>query len=532
MSEARELRAFLERRTGFAIPADRWEFLAPRFLARLAGRGFESVAAYVRHLEHDPHGPAELEELFCALTVRKTGFFRNRAVFEALSGLIPELCRARSPDRPVAMWSAGCASGEETWSLAMVAKSALPPSGPGAYILGTDIVQEALARAREGAYPATSLEDVPEPHRRQGTLVGARMWIRQELREWTEFALHNLVTDQYPRPAGGMWDVIFCRNVLIYFGVAQAREVLQRFQEVMAPGGCLFLGHAEVFTDVEPEWEVVFKNETFFYRRRAPELRLLRPPGRTPDRPPQPTPAPGVFHEAPTERWTGLPSSRAGGQPGQTPTRAYPRGQVTPFAAIGPRRWPSPADADETVDETRADRRPEESLRPALLAAERLLAGGRAEEAVPALRALLQQAPAFTRARALLSRAHEQLGQLEQATREAELAQEHAPLDPWTHTRVGRLRLLQGSPTRAEQALRRALYLEPDLLPARWSLAEALRAANRPDRAARELRNVLRSLRTLPAERLAQLAGEEDPQALRRRCEQVLAELGAAEDGL
>lgn len=511
--EQGELRAFLERRTGFAIPPDRWEFLAPRFLGRLAGRGFDDVSAYVRYLEHDPLGAIELEELFCALTVRKTGFFRNQVCWEALAGVLPELCRERSPSRPVAMWSAGCATGEETWSMAMVARAVLPPDGPGCYVLGSDIVQEALARAREGSYPAASLEEVPPAYRRFATLVGARAWVRQELREATEFTRHNLVTDPYPRPAGGVWDVVFCRNVLIYFGLPQAREVLERFEAVMAPGGCLFLGHAEVFTDVEPTWEVVFRGETFFYRRRAPELRVLTGRSATPARPPAPLPE--VFHEAPTERFSGLPAPRRG----ETPTRAFPRGGGQLLAALGE------ADAD-----TRADVRPEEGQETALLQAQRQLLDEDLEGSARTLRGVVARAPAWAPARSLLAEVSERLGQLELAVRQAEVAVELSPLDPWAHHRLGRLRLRNGSPARAEMALRRALYLEPDLLPARWSLAEALRAAGRPDRAGRELRNVLRSLRTLPPERLLQLSGGEAAPALRRRCEQALAELGLTDE--
>lgn len=507
------LREFLERRTGFAIPADRWEFLAPRFLGRLSARGFRSVTDYVRYLEHDPLGPTELDELFCALTVRKTAFFRNRGCFAALAGVLPELCRARSTARPVAMWSAGCATGEETWSMAMVARAALPEDGPSYYLLGTDIVQEALARAREGAYPAASLEEVPPEYRRFLTPTGARMWVRQELREATEFAPHNLVGDPYPRPAGGLWDVVLCRNVLIYFGLAQAREVLDRLEAVVAPGGCLFLGHAEVFTDVAPAWEVVFRGDTFFYRRRAEEP-VAEPPTTRIARPPEPTPAPSAFHEAPTERFSGLPAGR-----GQTPTRAFARG-------AGSRRYlPDFGEAGET----RADVRPGEEHEQELQEARRLLATGDAEGAARILRAVVQRSPGLARARLLLAEVSERLGQHEAALRQTETAVELAPLDPWAHCRLGRLRLLLGNPGRAEASLRRALYLEPDLLPARWSLAEALRLSGRVERAGRELRNVLRTLRTLTPERAAQLGGGEPAHELRRRCEGALADLGMAE---
>ena len=260
-----DLRAFLERKTGFAIPQDRWEWLVGGFLERLRGRGFTDDAEYVAYLEQDPRGDAELEELFNALTIRKTSFFRNPACFQALEELVLPAALARQQARPISIWSAGCSTGEEAYSLAMVARHVLGDAP--FYVLGTDIASEALVRARQGSYPARAAEAIPDRFQRYLTVVGGRTWVREELRAATEFASHNLAIDAVPRSAGGRWDVIACRNVLIYFGVEQTREVLRRFADALVPGGALFLGHAEVFTDAEPEFEVVFHGQTFFYRR-------------------------------------------------------------------------------------------------------------------------------------------------------------------------------------------------------------------------------------------------------------------------
>lgn len=151
--------------------------------------------------------------------------------------------------------------------MAMVARAVLPPDGPGCYVLGSDIVQEALARAREGSYPAASLEEVPPAYRRFATLVGARAWVRQELREATEFTRHNLVTDPYPRPAGGVWDVVFCRNVLIYFDDVSRRRVIDMFYDRLLPGGFLLLGHSESLLNVSTAFELVHLKEDLVYRK-------------------------------------------------------------------------------------------------------------------------------------------------------------------------------------------------------------------------------------------------------------------------
>jgi chemotaxis methyl-accepting protein methylase len=135
------LRDFLQRETGFLIPAGRWAFLAPRFLARLEGRGFTTIHDYLRYLKGDPRGRTELEELLVLLTVRKTSFFRNPASYLALTHeVLPRLARGRSPGTPVCLWSAGCSTGEEPYSLAMVARDVLSPLGHSSYVLATDIV--------------------------------------------------------------------------------------------------------------------------------------------------------------------------------------------------------------------------------------------------------------------------------------------------------------------------------------------------------------------------------------------------------
>lgn len=263
-------RAFLQRRTGFVMPEDRWRFLAPRFLSRLADRGFAGVEPFVRYLEHDPRGRTELEEIFNVLTVRKTSFFRNPGCFLALErDILPRLVAGRRSRIPISLWSAGCSTGEEAYSLAIVAQAALAGQDLPFHVLATDIVKEALARAKDGSYPEQAIDEVPLAHRRWLRASGGRVTVVDEVKEKIELAVHNLVYDGTPRPASGTWDVILCRNVLIYFGLKEARDVIDRFASVLSPGGVLILGHAEVFMDLERDFEVVFWGDTFYYRRRV-----------------------------------------------------------------------------------------------------------------------------------------------------------------------------------------------------------------------------------------------------------------------
>src|SRR5262249_12022621 len=141
--------------------------IAPGLLARVALRGFASEDSYVRYLKEDMFGKHELEEVLSIFTVRKTNFFRNPATFGALArDVLPPIVEARArAGVPLAIWSAGCSTGEEPYSIAMIVRSLAPSSPRPSYILATDIVTGALNRAKRGVYPREALQEIPESYR-------------------------------------------------------------------------------------------------------------------------------------------------------------------------------------------------------------------------------------------------------------------------------------------------------------------------------------------------------------------------------
>jgi chemotaxis protein methyltransferase CheR len=218
--------------------------------ARLRGVPLD---AYARDLDE-----AELDALIEALRVGETRFFRHAAQVEALERVVvPALARARAAARRVRAWSAGCATGEEAYTLAMLLGERLP--GWTHEVLGTDLSDEALARARAGRYPAAAIDE--RRRRRWFRVDGEHVVVSPALA--VRFERRNLLE---PPPAGP-WDIVLCRNVLMYFDASTRRDVVERLLDVLADDGYLLVGYAESMRDVEG----VEALEVGVYRKAAPE---------------------------------------------------------------------------------------------------------------------------------------------------------------------------------------------------------------------------------------------------------------------
>jgi chemotaxis protein methyltransferase CheR len=246
----------------------------------------QDIDTYVASL--DAH-PATLQDLLNRVTVQETSFFRDRNQFAALAEhVLPELAP------PVTIWSAACSNGQEPYSLAM----ALDEAGCAAWrVVGTDVSTQALERARRGRYSARELGDLsPERRSRYFDPAGSSWEIRPALRARVDFAHHNLVADPPPLQAGKC-QVVFCRNVLIYFRHEEVVAFLDRLARWLPPGGWLFLGYSESLWQVTDRFALVRLGEAFVYRRpeSAPE------PQRASRAPAEPAPRRVRRREAPEE---------------------------------------------------------------------------------------------------------------------------------------------------------------------------------------------------------------------------------------
>lgn len=230
---------------GINLPPGKEGLVRARLAKRLRALGLASFDDYLAHVEHEA-SRAELREMIDALTTNKTSFFREAQHFAYLrETLLPRHAEAGRPPR---IWSAGCSTGEEPYTLAMTLREALPePLAAAARVLATDISARVLARAREATYPAEMAAEVPAPLRARhfAATPDGQHRVVDRTRRLVRFARLNLMR---PWPMRGPFDAIFCRNVMIYFDKPTQAALVERFWQLLGPGGHLFVGHAESLT--------------------------------------------------------------------------------------------------------------------------------------------------------------------------------------------------------------------------------------------------------------------------------------------
>jgi chemotaxis protein methyltransferase CheR len=250
--EFQQFRALVRQHAGIALGETKRQLVCSRLGRRLRHYGYTSFSQYYRHLmEEDPDGQ-ELVRMINAITTNKTEFFREAHHFAFLrSVVLPALAESSRGGgaRRLRLWSAGCSSGEEPFSVALTMLAALPDVWSwDAKILASDIDTEMLARGEKGVYPVEQISHVPptmvQQHflRGKGTREGL-VCLRPAPRRLVSFRRINLQDEAWPIRT--TFDAIFCRNVIIYFDRELQQRLITRFIELLKPGGYLFLGHAE-----------------------------------------------------------------------------------------------------------------------------------------------------------------------------------------------------------------------------------------------------------------------------------------------
>ncbi len=453
------VRDYLLATAGLVFDRSRRASLAAVLADRLGASGTPAVADYLE-LVSSPAGADERQRLLDGVTVQETQFFRNAPQMAAMRReVLPELLsRTAGRRRPLTVWSAGCSTGEEPYTLAMQLLDLAPEvaAAGGVRIVGTDVSARALEVARQGTYAGRTLTLAPPETlaawfdaRPDGVLA-----VADPVRRLVDLRLHNLVTEPPPFVAGEV-DLVVCRNVTIYFDRATTRALVASFHRVLAEGGYLLLGHSETLWQVSDGFTLVPVGDAFVYRR-----------------------SPDTSHVVAGRR-RGLTAARL--RPAVAPVARVPSERVVAERALAERvlataaARPAPSHPGST------------SASIALSTAQTLLRAGDYPGAVAAADSALRGDPLLPAAYVLLGRAHTALGD------------DVAAVDP----------------------LRKAVYLAPGRGDAHFLLAGALARLGQHATAAASYRAAAASLGRLDAGTLDDLFGGRDLAELVDLCQRL-----------
>lgn len=254
-----QIRDIVKQQTGIVLAEGKYDMVYGRMSRRLRELGIPTFKQYLRHL--DEGNDNELLNFVNAITTNLTSFFREGYHFESLRNeLLPALMIQNQSTRKIRIWSAGCSTGEEPYSIAMVVRDVIrEDSGWDVKILATDLDSNVLATGQKGVYPASRIEGVPDAYKHRWVLRGKgaqsdKVKIRSELQSLITFKRLNLIE---PWPVKGPMDIIFCRNVVIYFDKDTQRDLFFRFAEVLRPDGHIFIGHSENIFNVSDRFKLL-----------------------------------------------------------------------------------------------------------------------------------------------------------------------------------------------------------------------------------------------------------------------------------
>ena len=256
--------------SGITFSETNRSILDSRLKERLRDKGMPTVQDYYKLITSDKE---EMKLLLDSVTTNLTRFFRNQPHFDAFQHyVIPHLMefKKNSPDKKIRIWSAGCSTGEEPYTIAMILKDILPP--PYSFeIMASDISLKSLMVGKQGFYPTSRITGVPDKYlQRFFTKTPEGYQVNADVMSTIRFDYHNLKN----MPTARNLDIVFCRNVLIYFDEAAQLEVINHFWDAMDPRSYLYIGHSESLFGMKTKFEFLKTNWACLYQK---NLQILNP---------------------------------------------------------------------------------------------------------------------------------------------------------------------------------------------------------------------------------------------------------------
>lgn len=514
-------RDWIHHHSGIYLEETKVDSLRISLVTRATRLGFVHYDEYFKLLSSDE---VEFKELMNLVTINETSFFRFPAQFEAFRDkVIPEILDSKPKiSRSFRVWSAGCSTGEEPYSIGVsMLDSGLDGLGYRPEVLGTDVSTQALDKAKAAVYPAKALAGLPQNvvQRWFETVKGGQRPV-QRVRDTVNFSYHNLVKEPYPLVLLNNWDVIFCRNVTIYFKFASTRRVVDNFFESLNPGGYLFIGHSETLTSISDRFEAVEVGGVFLYRKPRPR-RLFS------------------FDEVVANR---------DGRPARVKTADLNAGSVAGRILEDRRARREAAESDASPSKRKTPPRARPLAEPAAtppsigLARGSELAGDAAGAAplIAEARALLERGePAKAKAfadqalaldvrnvDAMLVRAHAHADASDFASAIADASRALAvnPLLAPACYMLGVIYQRQGDLVRALDEYKRTIYIDQHFVLAHFNVANIQRRRGESEDACRAYENTMRSLYVAPEGAWTAFLGGFKPDLLAQICERSLIE--------
>jgi chemotaxis protein methyltransferase CheR len=477
---------------GLHYPRDRWRDLERAIGKAARPLGCKDVHACIRKLLEAPLTESQIEILAPCLTIGETHFFRHEKVFEVLEEqILPEVISARrQAGRRLRIWSAGCATGEEPYSVAMVVRKVIPDLPEwNVTILATDINKEFLRKAERGIYGQWSFRSVPQGIKEAFfTENGEGSEVADAIKAMVTFAFVNLAKDAYPHGSTGTdsMDIVFCRNVMMYFSAEKQQEVVDGLYRSLVDGGRLVVSPAEASLIVHPNLVPLNYPGVIMYRKDVSHQGAVSHYAFVF---PSPTSQPSSDMARHGDFALTDPFSEARDAPVEESqsfeTIPFAEPRTDPIPQYEPVSWmPPPGDLttgmlDPLIEEfTPSDAAVEPEITPYLQAVA-LYDQGRYSEAAEKLIQQLgrDQSPEINSgtAMALLARSYANQGRLDEALKWAEKTVAIDKLNSDYHYLHGAILQEQGRVEEAVLSLRRAVFLEPNLVVAHFALGNIAR---------------------------------------------------------
>lgn len=499
-----QLSALLLERAGLKITPDGYHSLRLALSTRMPALGIDDPELYVQRLK-EPSGEQELRSLLPLVTVGHTEFFRDAKQFRALEKrVLPELlAKARRDMRRVSIWSAGCATGEEPYSLAIVLAE-LGANFMEVDLWATDLNLAAVQAAKQGRFTARRLAAMsPERLKRFFKPVDEGYEALPTLKEYVRFDGQNLAVPVFDKVKNNSLDLILCRNVIIYFDLPTIRGLMDRFLAALRPGGLLFLGYSESLFKVYDRFEMIEVEGAFIYRRPLqPKVSKLMMAPADPPPPPPSTIERGPAAQVPplTHTHSRVAEARL---PAPRPTRTLPA-ITEPRRTESPRTLTSlPAVVPSGVVDLGRPRPVMESATWARLLppAERLayavqkMEQGDFTGAIASVQRLLADEPSDLDALLTLGNLYSLTGHVAEAREAFSQAINREPLCVEARVFGGMAALQAGDLADARAELGKALFLEPTLAIGHYLLAQVQERSKDFEGARRSYRNAIAQLR-------------------------------------